>query len=165
MQFRQKHLQAGTSTKNTCRQVLPPKTPAGRYFRQKHQQADISVKNICRQALPPKTFAGRYFRQQHLQASISVKKTPAGRCSGLYHKCSIIFMIRNKKKLNPTSGNYAQNVCLQVFWTHQAHYETCCNLLKTSACKCFGHTRHNMNHAVTCSKRLPAGVLDTPGTI
>ena len=57
----------------------------------------------------------------------------------------------------------AQNVCRQVFWTHQAHYETCCNMLKTSAGRCFGHTRNTSNimkHAVTCSKRLPAGVLN-----
>ena len=51
-----------------------------------------------------------------------------------------------------------------MFWTHQSHYRTCCNMLKTSATRCFGHTSHIMEHDVICSKRLPAGVLGTPST-
>ena len=84
-------------------------------------------------------------------------------------------------------GLGTQNTCRQVFGAAHMHHGTCRNLpktsagrcfghtrrimkhavtcSKTSACRCFGHTRHIMKHAVTCSKRLPAGVLGTPGTL
>ena len=62
-------------------------------------------------------------------------------------------------------GLGTQNTCRQVFWAAHMHHGTCCNLSKTSAGRCFGHTRRIMKHAVTCSKRLPAGVLGTPGTL
>ena len=59
----------------------------------------------------------------------------------------------------------AQNVCRHVFWTHQVHYGTCCNLLKTSAGKYFGYAMYIMKHVATCSKRLPVGILVTPGIL
>ena len=51
-----------------------------------------------------------------------------------------------------------------MFWAAHMHYGTCCDLFKTSADRCFGHTSHIMEHDVICSKRLPAGVLGTPST-
>ena len=60
---------------------------------------------------------------------------------------------------------HAQNTCLQVFRTHLVPHIACCNLLKTPACRHFGHIEHIISHAATCSKHLPAGLSDTSCTL
>ena len=59
---------------------------------------------------------------------------------------------------------HAQSTCLQVFRTHLVPHIACCNLLKTHACRHFGHIEHIISHAATCSKHLPAGLSDTSCT-
>ena len=110
----------------------------------------------------------------HYGTCCNLLKTSDGRCFGQLI-CIMEHAVTCSKRLpaGVLGSSYAlwnmlwpvQNVCRQMFWTHQSHYGTCCNLLKTSAGRCFGHTNHIMEHDVTCSKRLPAGVLDTPVTL
>ena len=124
------------------------------------------TQNVCRQAF--------WTQQAHTTTCCNLLKTSAGRCFG-HTRHMLQHAVTCAKRLPTgvldTTRTYynmlqlAQNVCRQVFWTQHAHTTTCCNLRKTSAGRCFGHTRHIIKDAATCAKRLPAGVLDTSGTL
>merc|ERR1739836_194341 len=101
-----------------------------------------------------KTSAGRRFgcaRHHMKHTGTYAKRLPAD----VLAVPSIIWNI-----LEPT-----QNVCRQTFWLCQASYETYWNLRKTSAGRYFGDARYLMKHTGTYAKRLPAGILETPGTL